>query len=93
LGLKPLKPLFWFAVFGIILVICLVMLLSVSWFSDYPNFKNINGEWKLENVATIIPQPNIPAIFVINIVLSMLLATIFTIPQALGEELAWRGYL
>jgi len=93
LGLKPIKPLFWFAVFGIMLVICGVILLSVLWFSNYPNFIIINGEWKLENVATVIPQPNTPILFLINILLSMLLATIFTIPQALGEELAWRGYL
>jgi membrane protease YdiL (CAAX protease family) len=93
LGLKPIKPLFWPAVFGIMVIVCSVILLSVLWFSDYPNFININGEWKLEKVATIIAQPNKPVVFIINILFSMVLATIFTIPQALGEELAWRGYL
>lgn len=93
LGFKPLKPQSWPAVFGLILIICAVILLSVLWFSDYPNFINTNGEWKLESVATIFPQPNKPMVFVINSLFSMLLATIITIPQALGEELAWRGYL
>jgi len=93
LGLKPVKPLFWPFIFCIIMVIVIAILLSVLWFSDYPSFINIDGEWKLENVGTIIPQPNKPAIFFVNILLSMVLATILTIPQALGEELAWRGYL
>jgi len=93
LGLKPIKPLFWPVIFCIILVIAITILLSVLWFSDYPSFINIDGEWRLENVGTVIPQPNKPVIFFINILSSMLLATIFTIPQALGEELAWRGYL
>jgi membrane protease YdiL (CAAX protease family) len=93
LGLKPIKPLFWPVIFFIIMIIAIVILLSVLWFSDYPSFININGEWKLENVATIILQPNKPVIFFVNMLFSMALATILTIPQALGEELAWRGYL
>ena len=93
LGLKPVKPLFWPIIFMIIMAIIIVLLFSISWFSDYPSFININGEWELENVATIILQPNKPVIFIINILLTMVLATIVTIPQALGEELAWRGYL
>jgi len=93
LGLKPLKPQFWPFIFGIVVIIGAVLFLSISWFSDFYNFSNINGEWKLENVATIIAQPNKPIIFIINILFSMALATIVTIPQAFGEELAWRGYL
>jgi membrane protease YdiL (CAAX protease family) len=93
LGLKPIKPRFWPVIFSIIMVIVIAILLSVSWFSDYPSFVSIDGEWKLENVGTIIPQPNKPIVFIVNILFSMVLATIFTIPQALGEELAWRGYL
>jgi len=93
LGLKPVRPLFWPVIFSIIMVIVITILLSVLWFSDYPSFKNIDGELKLENVATIMPQPNKPILFFANILFSMVLATILTIPQALGEELAWRGYL
>jgi membrane protease YdiL (CAAX protease family) len=93
LGLKPIKLQFWPVAFGLMLIICAVILISVLWFSDYPNFINTNGKWKLENVATIFPQPNEPMVFAANILFSMLLATIITIPQALGEELAWRGYL
>jgi membrane protease YdiL (CAAX protease family) len=93
LGLMPIKPLFWPVAFGIIVIVCSAILLSVLWFSDYPNFTNINGEWKLEKVATLIAQPNKPVVFIFNILFSVILAAIFTIPQALGEELAWRGYL
>ena len=93
LGLKPLKPLYWIPVFGIILIIQVLILISILWFSDFPNFIIGEDGWKLKNIATIIRQPNPPVVFIINSILSMMLATIITIPQALGEELAWRGYL
>jgi len=93
LGLRPFTPLYWLPVFGIILIIQALTFISVLWFSDYPNFIISDGGWKLNNVATIIRQPNKPIAFIINCTLSMMLATIISIPQALGEELAWRGYL
>jgi hypothetical protein len=65
LGLKSFKLKFWPTVFGLMLIICAVNLLSVLWFSDYPNFININGKWKLENVATIFPQPNKPIVLLL----------------------------
>jgi len=93
LGLRPFKPLCWLPVFGIILIIQALTLISILWFSGYPNFIISDGGWKLNNVATIIRQPNKPIIFIINCTLSIMLASIISIPQALGEELAWRGYL
>jgi membrane protease YdiL (CAAX protease family) len=93
LGLRPLKVSSWPAVFGIILTTQLIILISILWISDFTSFVVIDGKWKLNNVATIIRQPNNPLLFMINILLSMAMAAIISIPQAFGEELAWRGYL
>jgi len=93
LGLKPLKPLYWPFAFGLILLIETVIFISITWIIDFPNFSSENGLWKLNSVATIFGQPNTPPLFILNILLSMMMATIITIPQAMGEEIAWRGYL
>jgi membrane protease YdiL (CAAX protease family) len=93
LGLRPIKPLHWLAAFGLVALLQCATLLSVIGFSDYPSFSAADGEWGIKGVATILGYPNPPAIFALNTLLSMALATVVTIPQALGEELAWRGYL
>jgi membrane protease YdiL (CAAX protease family) len=93
LGLRPIKPLYWLIAFGLVALLQGVTLLAAIGSSDYPAFSVVNGAWGIEGVATIIGYPNPPVLFVFNTLLSMVLATVVTIPQALGEELAWRGYL
>jgi membrane protease YdiL (CAAX protease family) len=93
LGLRPIQPLYWLLAFGLMALLSCAMFLSVIGFSDYPSFFVENGAWGIKGVATILGYPNPPVIFVLNTLLAMIMGTIITIPQALGEELAWRGYL
>jgi membrane protease YdiL (CAAX protease family) len=93
LGLRPLKLSYWIPALAIAWAVQAVMLFAVLQVSDFPNLIINEEGWRLKNVATILGQPNSPAVFILNIALSMTVTTIITIPQALGEELAWRGYL
>ncbi|MDR1768124.1 MAG: CPBP family intramembrane metalloprotease [Propionibacteriaceae bacterium] len=93
LGLRPLKWRYWLVGFGVALLAQAVVFAASLWAIDYPAFSAAGGQWKLEGMSTLFGQPNPPLLFVANTLLTMVVATLLTVPQALGEEAAWRGYL
>ncbi|MDR3307554.1 MAG: CPBP family intramembrane metalloprotease [Coriobacteriales bacterium] len=93
IGIRPLRPLYWVIACGVVSALQGLTFISIIGFCDYPSFTAANGVWGITGVATILGYPNPPALFVINTIGTMVLSVVISIPQALGEELAWRGYL
>jgi len=69
-------------------------------FADLKNFsieKHEGGRWKLTAFNLLLdkrfPPPKKPIIYILDILLCIMLLTLFLSPLALGEELVWRGYM
>ena len=96
LGILPVRPTMWALAFGITLLYQGVTFIILKQFADFPDFSvKEDGKWRIEGLATIFlnAHDGKPLHYSLDILATVIIITLFSIPKALGEELAWRGFL
>jgi len=93
LGMWPIRPLYCLLSFGIMLLFVLVTFLALLPFSEFSSIIVESGKLRLNGFSMIIAQPNSLPVFIVNILISMLFASIISVFRGWGEEIGWRGYV
>lgn len=97
-GLIPFNFPGWVLAFFVTILYTVAVFFALKRYSDFPHLKIDNkGRWRIDNIGTlldkIIPPPKKPSIYIFDILLSIFVSAITLVPLALGEELAWRGFM
>jgi len=96
LGILPVRPAMWGVAFGVTVFYQGVTFFVLKKFATFPDFSvSEDGKWQFKGLATIFGKAHngSPWAYSLDILGTIAIATLFTMPMAFGEELAWRGFL
>jgi membrane protease YdiL (CAAX protease family) len=96
LGILPVRPAMWGLAFIVTLFYQSVVFIVLKKVAMFPVFSiSEDGKWKFKGMATIFAKTHDgnPLPYSLDILGTIVIATILTIPMAFGEELVWRGFL
>jgi membrane protease YdiL (CAAX protease family) len=96
LGILPVRPGMWGLAFVVTVLYQSVVFIVLKKFAAFPDFSiSDDGKWKFKGMSTVFAKTHSgsPLPYSLDILGTIIIVTILTIPMAFGEELAWRGFL
>jgi len=96
LGILPVRPVMWGLAFAVTLLYQGGTFMVLKKFAAFPDFSVLaDGKWQFNGMATIFAKAHNkrPVPYTLDILATIAIASLFTLPLALGEEIAWRGFL